>query len=364
MAIRQKNRNLIESAVETGAQGTNASGFYLCNNEVVEIGFPEIDETCHLTPSIFEKTIRRKIGGSGNFYLVVRYPLIPFGSIAVLLLSSFFLSLCFYLITRRSNKRFTSDILGALTDGILGNEELEILELEVIRKKIGRLRTLEIDTAKKDSRIKIGQQVVHDIRSPIGALKAGVQNLSRKPEISLEIIGKALLRIDNIINDLQSEDIYQGAPTKKFNLSNVINEIVAEKHAIHPRLVLKVPKTIDCEELPGDRQKILRVFSNILNNSIEACHNEKKIRIEVEEYVDSVKVLIHDKGVGVASENLSKVFERGFSSNKPGGSGMGLSYAKSVLEENAGSIAIDSEPDKGTTVTIEFSKLQPDLRRQ
>src|SRR5699024_5829697 len=110
--------------------------------------------------------------------------------------------------------------------------------------------------------------------------------------------------------------------------------------------------------IPADRAKLSRVFVNILNNSIKyKVHEKHRICVQLSTADDYARVMISDNGKGIGREALSKVFQPFYredsSRNKnTGGSGLGLSVVKSIIDNHDGYIDIESEPGRGTEVTV------------
>ena len=68
---------------------------------------------------------------------------------------------------------------------------------------------------------------------------------------------------------------------------------------------------------------------------------------------DRIRAEVHDNGVGIRAAELNRVFEPFFSTRRKGtGTGLGLSIVKNIIEEHQGTIEIDSEPGRGTTVLV------------
>lgn len=99
-----------------------------------------------------------------------------------------------------------------------------------------------------------------------------------------------------------------------------------------------------------------RVLNNLIQNVIVHSHADK-INISIYECENHVKVQVSDNGIGIESEDLKHIFERLYKCDKgrsEKGSGLGLSIAHQITEKMNGEIIAESEPGKGTTVTLIF----------
>ena len=96
-----------------------------------------------------------------------------------------------------------------------------------------------------------------------------------------------------------------------------------------------------------------QVFMNVLVNACEAIKGKGKIQIQTKQDNNNIRIEIIDTGIGINSENLTKVFDPGFTSKTRGiGTGLGLSISYRIIQEHDGTINLKSETGKGTTVTI------------
>lgn len=108
-----------------------------------------------------------------------------------------------------------------------------------------------------------------------------------------------------------------------------------------------------------DRQKVERAVLNLFSNSMKFTPAGGKIRLQVETTKNSVLVKVADNGEGLSPEMLSTVFDR-FSHREPlgdprWGMGLGLPYARRVAALHGGTMIIEGQPQKGTTVTMSLS---------
>jgi signal transduction histidine kinase len=120
----------------------------------------------------------------------------------------------------------------------------------------------------------------------------------------------------------------------------------------------KVDLRIDIEDavtdLFIDSGQIVSALANIFANAVESYDDESgPVTISVQRGGSTVKMEISDNGRGMDKETLAKAIYP-FYSSKPAGRkrGMGLAYASRFIELNGGTLKIDSEPGKGTTVTV------------
>ena len=113
--------------------------------------------------------------------------------------------------------------------------------------------------------------------------------------------------------------------------------------------------------IQADRNKIEQVFVNLIDNSIKYTKESGRIEILLYEQDQAVRVIVQDNGIGIPKEHRDRVFERFYRVDKArsrelGGTGLGLSIVKHIVLAHNGSIAIESELNKGTKVSVTFPK--------
>ena len=110
--------------------------------------------------------------------------------------------------------------------------------------------------------------------------------------------------------------------------------------------------------VPG---QIEQIIVNLVINARQAMSAGGRLRIEVAEASDMVEVRISDTGVGIPSENLRQIFEPFFTTKNPdefgrGGTGLGLSVCRQIIEQHHGRIRVESVVGKGSTFTVKLPK--------
>ena len=221
----------------------------------------------------------------------------------------------------------------------------------------------------------------HEIRTPMNTV-VGMTHLLQKTETSpeqLEYIQTLQLASDNllgIVNDiLDFSKIEAGViefDQERFNFSETINEVKQTLQFKTKNENLDIITQIDSEIpafLVGDAIRLNQILSNLVSNAIKftktgtvaiiaKCQSQDKQNC-------TVVVSVEDTGVGISQDNLNHIFESfaqaGDDSRiKSGGSGLGLTIVKQLLEMQGGSISVESELNKGSTFRfiLTFTKVQ------
>ncbi len=214
----------------------------------------------------------------------------------------------------------------------------------------------------------------HDIRTPLTGIiglssiieeEAGDEKIKEYAHM-LNISGEQLLTLLNSVLELVSKDNLQ----KNMFTGSVINlpELLKDIHEIElPSLTLKSIQfeTSISENVPRriftDREKLYRILLNIVSNAIKFTHHGSiSIHVDLEEKKSEPSLLtfkIQDTGIGIAKEDIQKVFEPFFRATlsqegKYDGYGIGLHIVQEYMKCLHGKIAIDSEPGIGTCIQL------------
>ncbi len=222
---------------------------------------------------------------------------------------------------------------------------------------------------------RLQSQVAHDIRSPLAALDIAVRESQADiREDTRRVLRSAVARIRDIANDLieanrrlgpgqTSASVIEDAPAVHL-ISSLIGEIVSEK-----RLQYASKIGVEIEALLGSgtyglfaklrASEFRRVLSNLIDNAVEALDSTGRVTIGLVAEDSQVLLTLSDNGKGIPEEVLIHLGERGVTHGKPGGSGLGLYYARSTVESWGGQLRINSKLGMGTNVEVRIPKAPP-----
>ena len=107
------------------------------------------------------------------------------------------------------------------------------------------------------------------------------------------------------------------------------------------------------------RRLLYEIIYNLCDNAIKYNNPGGSVKVAVAQTPDEVQLSVSDTGIGIAPEHQDKVFERFYRvdkshSKQSGGTGLGLSIVKHAVQYHHGRISVESEPSKGTTVSVLF----------
>ena len=206
--------------------------------------------------------------------------------------------------------------------------------------------------------------VSHELRTPLTAIKGWSETLEGgyDPESfqkGMKVITGETKRLEQMVEDLLDfSRIQSGHFSLQFSTIDVIAELEdalliyidkAKKENIH--LSYNEPEFMCAVE--GDKNRLRQVFINIIDNALKYTEPGGSIEVVAEKNESAVIVSVSDTGAGIAPEDISKVKQKFYKANKTKhGSGIGLAVADEIVARHGGTLDIESELGKGTTVTI------------
>ena len=220
--------------------------------------------------------------------------------------------------------------------------------------------------------------ISHDLKTPITAIKGyvegimdGVADTPEKMDKYIKTIYNKANDMDRLINELT---IYSGIDSNRIpyhfhriNIADYFRDCVEEvgldlesKNIELNYSNLVSPDTM----IIADPEQLKRVINNIIGNSIKYLDKPKGvIDIRILDEVDSIRVEIEDNGKGIAAKDLPNIFERFYRTDSSrnsskGGSGIGLSIVKKIVEDHGGYIWATSKEGEGTCLHFVFRKYQ------
>lgn len=143
----------------------------------------------------------------------------------------------------------------------------------------------------------------------------------------------------------------------KFSINELINELklYSEAFAKSPNTEVEFRIKSD-DEIVADKNRLFRVFFNLLNNSADAVSDKGKIILSVKRTGKDISFLVADSGKGISKENISKLFQPFFTSGKIKGTGLGLAVVQDIIKAHSGTIRVRSKLGSYTCFLIRIPK--------
>lgn len=222
------------------------------------------------------------------------------------------------------------------------------------------------------------QNVSHELRTPLTFIQGYVDlilegSLGKVPESvksSLNIVSRRTADLSRLVNDIITHQQVQ-MDTLKLKETNLIEVIKLATSSAMPTaqrnnitLITTMPKTLPTVKI--DPHRIGQVFDNLIGNAIKFTRTGGLITVSATLLDSSIKVSVVDTGIGITATELPKIFSRfyqadGSTTRRYGGTGLGLTITKQIIEAHHGSIEVASEKGKGTEFTFTLPLHQPEV---
>jgi signal transduction histidine kinase len=212
--------------------------------------------------------------------------------------------------------------------------------------------------------------VSHELKTPLTLIRLYGETLQRKKDLSkpeqkeaYEIITKESERLSHLINNvLDFSRIEMGKKEfdfKKDNLTEVIRDTLDSYRYHLEKKGFSIHEDIkaDLPEIMFDAEGIASILINLLSNAIKFSSTHKEVTVRLFQSDNHAVLQVEDKGIGISSKEISRVFEKFYRSKDvkavdAKGSGLGLTLIKHITEAHGGKIEVQSEPGQGSTFTV------------
>lgn len=214
--------------------------------------------------------------------------------------------------------------------------------------------------------------VAHDLKTPLAVIRGESDVALRKERDKeeykrvIKVTREEAERMLRIIDDLLLLTKLDYRPEffkfEQFDLIEFLREIYEQSKilASAKNITVNINTPQEMLLLRGDRLHLRRLFFNLIDNAIKFTPKDGRINIDVGQENKKIIISISDTGIGIAPEDIPRVFDRFFHSDRTGqipelGAGLGLSIAQSIAKMHNAEIKLKTELDKGSTFTIIFT---------
>ncbi len=204
--------------------------------------------------------------------------------------------------------------------------------------------------------------IAHEIRNPLVAITTSVNLLKDEPQLSdegqqlLDIVKEESDHLAVIVDDFLKYARPKKPSFQKENINKLVQDVVnkfKEYDGYQAHWVEHYNNNLPSIYI--DRHQIQQVITNLLLNSFDAMQNNGTLTIHTQKRksvgTHQVLISITDSGIGIAEEEISKIFQP-FYSTKEKGTGMGLAICKRIINEHDGEILVESKLGKRTTFSV------------
>ena len=212
--------------------------------------------------------------------------------------------------------------------------------------------------------------VSHELKTPLASMRLLVDTLlndeefeSQKVREYLSLIAKENTRLSHLIDNFltfsrmqRNKRAFKLAETDATDITNTAVEAVGEKFKT-ARCQLDVETSPGLPRIVADTDALVTVVVNLLDNAYKYTADDKRIKLRTYANSEYVHFEVQDNGIGLSRRATKRVFDRFYQADQRlsragGGCGLGLSIVQFIVTAHGGSVAVDSEPSRGSTFTV------------
>ncbi|BFH67672.1 two-component sensor histidine kinase [Paenibacillus dendritiformis] len=245
--------------------------------------------------------------------------------------------------------------------------------IESINKMAGELGVME------KMRQEFISNVSHEIQSPLTSIR-GFAHALQNDELSeeerrhyLQIIEMETTRLsklsDNLLRLTSLESEHHPIKPQSYRLDQQLRNLALASEPQWAAKALDIELSLDKVHITADEDMLSQVWVNLLHNAIKFTPEKGFIHIGLTVHEPYVEVRMEDSGIGIEEEHLPHLFERFFKADASrnrmhGGSGLGLSIARKIVQLHQGTIAVSSERGSGSVFSVKLPLRMPDHHPQ
>jgi len=212
-------------------------------------------------------------------------------------------------------------------------------------------------------------QVAHEVKNPLAGLllyslhlKEKSSNFSESQTYLVDKIVDTIKHLNSRVEQIMGFARPVSLTLVSGNLTQLVNDVL---ELLRPQLTANnVEVRLSLDPQPAyallDQSSLRGALMNLMLNAIEAMKEGGTLSITIEHNSESLKLEIADTGHGINEEEAKKIFEP-FYTTKEQGLGLGMPYAKKIIEQHGGTISLNSRPGEGATISIMLPAAQTEV---
>ncbi len=208
--------------------------------------------------------------------------------------------------------------------------------------------------------------ISHELKTPIGALAVLAEALAGNDDVDvnrhlaakmIDEAHRAARTIDDLLT-LSRIEFEASGNRQDVDLAAVIGEAVVRHHSRAESLGLQlVIGDVNPGVIEADRLQLLSALSNLVDNAVKHSDHEGTVSISASVVGEFVEIVVADRGVGIPTRDLDRIFERFYRvdrarSRETGGTGLGLAIVRHVASNHGGDVHVKSREGEGSTFTL------------
>lgn len=247
---------------------------------------------------------------------------------------------------------------------------VEVAELKEKQQTLLHFKDMSKEAQLERMRADFVANASHELRTPLASLAGFIETLQTSAkddpparDMFLNIMREQAQRMTRLIDDLLSlskiEMTQNAPPQEQIELCPLIDHTIDTLKSLAKENGVKInfSKTDKMNLIRGDRDELIRLFENLIENAIKYGYSGKKVDIKVEKQDNNLAVIVKDYGQGVPKDYLARLTERFYrvdvtESRSKGGTGLGLALVKHIVAHHRGALNFTSEEGQGLEVKI------------
>lgn len=262
--------------------------------------------------------------------------------------------------------------------GVEGEDEIAVLAREfdamakALKEREAQLQQKQQELIRAERLAAVGRvsaQVAHEIRNPLSSIGLNVEMLQDQlgtfdtpadAKEARDLLNSVMREVDRLTEITEDYLRLARLPTpakRPEDLKKILEEVLGFAREELERAGVKIVAELPEGGLPisADEGQLRQVFLNLIRNAREAMATGGTLKVRAGSSGALLDVRVSDTGTGIPPEVREKLFEP-FFTTKPGGTGLGLSLSRQIVEAHGGRIDVDSAPNSGTTFLLEFPR--------
>ena len=236
----------------------------------------------------------------------------------------------------------------------------------IIYSDITSIRQIEV--LKRDFFVNASHELKSPLTSIMGSSELITQGMVKDKDGMIDLIERIhseAIRMNHLVMDMLLLSELENQNTRKekknINIQAVVNDAVNNLSYLIKEQNTTIIQHIKAKSIRFNADDFYQMIRNIIENAIKYGRKDGHVWIKAEEDSEKILVSIKDDGIGIPNEDQERIFERFYRVDKArsrnsGGTGLGLSIVKHIVLNYQGEIHLESKQNKGTTISITFSK--------
>lgn len=239
-------------------------------------------------------------------------------------------------------------------------------ELEIAYQKLSELSTIKANFV---------SNISHELRTPLTHIKGyitlllegDIESFESDQQHALHVIDKATEKLSRLIEDLilfsTSETSSIQINKEKFDLISLTNKVIEQNktNAETKKIRLSLNTQLDLVEVNSDNSKVSWVINQLVDNALKYTSPGGRVVIKIQQEGQKVEISVMDTGLGIPSDKIGEIFDPfhqldASSTRQQGGTGLGLSLAKKIIETLGSNLIVSSSIGKGSVFKFQLQQ--------